>query len=216
MEYIIEINDVSKKFKNVIVLDHVNLKIEKGTICGLIGMNGSGKTLLMKAICGFLIPDEGEVLVRNMKIGKECDFPSNIGVIIENPGFSQYLSGFKNLKNLASIQKKISDKKIRDTMEAVGLDPFDKKWVSKYSLGMRQRLGIAQAFMEDQDILILDEPMNGLDKKGVEEVRAILQQLKNQGKTILIASHNPLDIQILCDSVYEMESGRLGKNNNDY
>ncbi len=209
MDYIIEVKDISKQFKGNTVLDHVTLKVEKGTICGLTGINGSGKTLLMKAICGFLIPDSGEVLVRGKRIGKDCDFPENTGVIIENPGFSPYINGFKNLKTLASIQKKVDDQKIREVMEWVGLNPKDKKWVSKYSLGMRQRLGIAQAVMEDQDILILDEPMNGLDKQGVGDVREMLLRMKEQGKTILLASHNPQDIEILCDIVYEMERGRI-------
>ena len=215
VECIIEIKDISKQFKGNTVLDHVSLQIEKGTICGLTGVNGSGKTLLMKTICGFLVPDSGEVLVRGKKIGKDCDFPENTGVIIENPGFSQYISGFKNLKTLASIQKKADDQKIREVMERVGLDPNDKKWVSKYSLGMRQRLGIAQAIMEDQDILILDEPMNGLDKQGTADVREILLKMKEQGKTILLASHNPQDIEILCDVVYEMEGGRLAVRKED-
>ena len=208
MEYIIEVKDVSKKIKDITVLDHVNLSVEKGTIYGLIGNNGSGKTLLMKTICGFLLPDSGDVYVRKLKIGKDCDFPQNVGVIIENPGFSQYISGYKNLKKLASIQKKIDDSKIRETMKLVGLNPDDKKWVSKYSLGMRQRLGIAQAIMEEQDILILDEPMNGLDKNGGEDVRKVLIERKQEGKTILIASHNSLDIEILCDCVYEMNGGK--------
>lgn len=209
MSSIIEVKNISKSFKNAQVLKSVSLEVEEGTICGLVGLNGSGKTVLMKAICGFLLPDEGEVLVRGKRIGKDCDFPENVGAIIENPGFSQFISGFKNLKNLASIQNKIDDEKIRDTMRLVGLDPDSKKWVSKYSLGMRQRLGIAQAIMEDQDILILDEPMNGLDKQGVADVRKILLELKEQGKTIILASHNMSDIDILCDKVYEMDAGEI-------
>lgn len=209
MEYIIEVKDISKHFKGVTVLDHVTLLIKKGTICGLTGVNGSGKTLLMKAICGFLVPDTGEVWVRGKRMGKDCDFPQDTGVIIENPGFSPYLSGFRNLKTLASIRKKCSDEKISEVMKQVGLEPKDKKWVSKYSLGMRQRLGIAQAIMEDQEILILDEPMNGLDKQGCADVRKLLLDMKEQGKTILLASHNPQDIEVLCDLVYEMDAGRI-------
>lgn len=209
MGNIIEVREISKSFKNAQVLKRVSLAVEEGTICGLVGLNGSGKTVLMKAICGFLIPEEGEVLVNGKRIGKDCDFPENVGAIIENPGFSQFISGFKNLKNLASIQNKIDDEKIRDTMRLVGLDPDSKKWVSKYSLGMRQRLGIAQAIMEDQDILILDEPMNGLDKQGVADVRKLLLSLKEQGKTIILASHNMSDIDILCDKVYEMDAGEI-------
>lgn len=207
MEYIIEVNDAVKKFKDVTVLDHVTLKVEKGTICGLVGRNGSGKTVLMKVICGFILPDSGEVVVDGKRIGKDCDFPKDTGVIIENPGFSQYISGAKNLKNLASINKKISNNEITKVMELVGLDAQDKKWVSKYSLGMRQRLGIAQAIMEGQSILILDEPMNGLDQEGVEDMRKLFLELREQGKTILLASHSKEDIAALCDEVYEMEHG---------
>lgn len=209
MEKIIEVKNISKSFKKVRVLNDVSMSVEKGTICGLVGLNGSGKTVLMKAICGFLLPDEGEVYVRGKQIGKDVDFPESVGAIIETPGFSQYISGFQNLKNLASIQKKIDDKRIREVMELVELDPDSKKWVSKYSLGMRQRLGIAQAIMEDQDLLILDEPMNGLDKRGVADVRNLLLKLKEQGRTILITSHNQYDIDMLCDKVYEMDRGYI-------
>lgn len=206
---VIEVKDVVKKFKDVTVLDHVDLKVERGTICGLVGRNGSGKTVLMKVVCGFILPDSGEVTVDGKKIGKDCDFPENTGVIIENPGFSQYISGAKNLQNLASINKKISKKEIEQVMELVGLNPRDRKWVSKYSLGMRQRLGIAQAIMEGQDILILDEPMNGLDQEGIEDMRKLFLKLKAEGKTILLASHSKEDIAALCDEVYEMEHGQL-------
>ena len=189
MEYIIEVNDVVKKFKDVTVLDHVSLKVEKGTICDLVGRNGSGKTVLMKVICGFILPDSGQVSVDGKRIGKDCDFPKETGVIIENPGFSQYISGAKNLRNLASINQKISQDEIARVMELVGLNAQDRKWVSKYSLGMRQRLGIAQAIMEGQSLLILDEPMNGQDQEGVEDMRKLFQNLREQGKTILLASH---------------------------
>lgn len=211
MENIIEVRNVSKRFKENQVIQNVSLAIPKGTICGLVGLNGSGKTVLMKIICGFVIPEQGEVFARGKQIGKDCDFPENVGAIIENPGFSQYISGFQNLKNLASIKKQIDDKRIREVMELLGLDPDNKKWVSKYSLGMRQRLGIAQAIMEYQDILILDEPMNGLDKRGVADVRQLLLDLKKEGKTIILASHNQADIDVLCDAVYEMDRGELTK-----
>lgn len=182
MEYIIEASDVVKKFKDVTVLDHVTLKVEKGTICGLAGRNGSGKTVLMKVICGFILPDSGEVLVDGKKIGKDCDFPRDTGVIIENPGFSQYISGMKNLQNLASINKKVSKDEIVKVMELVGLNAQDRKWVSKYSLGMRQRLGIAQAIMEGQSVLILDEPMNGLDQEGDGRYAEAFFEIKRTGK----------------------------------
>lgn len=209
MDPVIEVSDVTKQFKNVTVLDRVSLTVEKGSICGLTGNNGSGKTVLMKVICGFILPEFGSVSVRGKQIGRDCDFPENVGIIIETPNFSPFLSGFGNLKSLAAIRKKIDDDKVRRTMELVGLDPASRKWVSKYSLGMRQRLGIAQAIMEDQDLLILDEPMNGLDKQGVADVRELLLKMKEEGKTILLASHNAQDIEVLCDKVCEMDSGKV-------
>lgn len=209
MDYKVEANHISKKFKDKTVLYETSLKIRRGSICGLIGRNGSGKTVLMKIICGFIHSDTGEILVEGKKIGKDIDFPEDTGIIIENPNFSPYQSGYGNLANLASIQKKIGKKEIRCAMEQVGLDPEDRKWVSKYSLGMKQRLAIAQAIMENQDLLILDEPMNGLDQQGVEDMRSLFLELKNQGKTILLSSHNPIDIEILCDSIYMMDNGKM-------
>ncbi len=209
MENVIEIKNMSKSFKRNKVLNDINISIEKGSVCGFVGLNGSGKTLLMKVIAGFLKPDCGTVLVQGKEVGKEVDFPEDIGVIIETPSFMPYISGYKNLYDLYSI-KGIPDKeKIRQTMQLVGLDPDDKKFVFKYSLGMRQRLGIAQAIMEEQSLLILDEPMNGLDKKGVEEMRTLFLRLKEAGRTIVIASHNQADIDYLCDKVYELDNGNI-------
>ena len=165
--------------------------------------------MLMKCICGFIKPTEGEITVSGKEIGVDCDFPESIGVIIETPEFIPYYSGFKNLKLLADIRHKITDDDIRRSMELVGLDPKLKKSVKKYSLGMRQRLGLAQAVMENPDLLILDEPMNGLDKDGVGDMRRYLLNLKEQGKTILIASHSAEDIDVLCDTVVEMDKGRM-------
>ncbi len=165
--------------------------------------------MLMKCICGFVRPTDGEVFVNNKKIGKDCDFPDNIGIIIESPGFIPYYSGYKNLKLLANLNKRISSEQIRQSMKNVGLDPDLKLHVSKYSLGMRQRLGLAQAIMEDPDFLILDEPMNGLDKDGVADMRKYLHNFKEQGKTIIIASHSMEDIEVLCDTVCEMDKGIL-------
>lgn len=209
MENVVEIKNMNKSFKGNKVLNDINISIEKGSVCGFVGLNGSGKTLLMKVIAGFLKPDCGTVLVQGKEIGKEVDFPEDIGVIIETPSFMPYISGYKNLYNLYSI-KGVPDKvKIRETMQLVGLNPDDKKWVSKYSLGMRQRLGIAQAIMEEQSLLVLDEPMNGLDKKGVEEMRTLFVRLKEAGRTIVIASHNQADIDYLCDKVYELDNGNV-------
>lgn len=193
------------------ILKNITVEFERGKIHGLIGRNGSGKTMLMKCICGFVKPTSGEIIVDGKRIGKDCDFPKNTGIIIETPGFIPYYSGFKNLKLLADLNKKISRGDIRKTMEQVGLDPDLKRHVRKYSLGMRQRLGLAQAIMENPDLLILDEPMNGLDKDGVADMRKYLLDLKAQGKTILIASHSAEDIDILCDTVCEIDKGKLEK-----
>lgn len=193
------------------ILKNVSIHFERGKIHGLIGRNGSGKTMLMKCICGFVKPTSGEITVDGKRIGKDCDFPTNAGIIIETPGFIPYYSGVKNLKLLAELRKKISTDDIRNTMKQVGLDPDLKRHVRKYSLGMRQRLGLAQAIMENPDLLILDEPMNGLDKDGVEDMRKYLLDLKAQGKTILIASHSAEDIDVLCDTVCEMDKGKLEK-----
>lgn len=209
VESIIEAKDITKRFKAQTVLEQVSLTVKKGEICGLVGINGSGKTVLLKILCGFIFADEGSVYVNGKQIGKEIDFPEHTGVLIETPYFSPFSSGYQNLKSLASICKTVGDEEIRGAIKRVGLDPDDKKWVSRYSLGMRQRLGIAQAIMEDQDILILDEPMNGLDKQGVEDVRQLLKEMKEKGKTIVLASHYPQDIDILCDKVYEVDGGKL-------
>lgn len=207
----IKINSLSLKIKKTEILKEININFEKGKIHGLIGRNGSGKTMLMKCICGFVKPTEGTIFVADKQIGKECDFPNSVGIIIETPGFIPYYSGYKNLKLLADLNRKISSEQIKEAMKQVGLNPELKRHVKKYSLGMRQRLGLAQAIMENPDLLILDEPMNGLDKDGVEDMRKYLLNLKEQGKTILIASHSAEDIEILCDTVCEMDKGVLTK-----
>ena len=211
MGNVIEVKDVCKRFGNNLVLDKVNLEIESGVTCGLIGRNGSGKTVLMKCICGLTPISSGEIRVRGQRVGQDIEIPKNIGVIIETPGFLSNYSGYSNLKFLADISGKADKAAIRSAINMVGLDPNSKKHVGKYSLGMRQRLGLAQAIMENPDILILDEPMNGLDKDGVKDMRKYLLDLKQQGKTILIASHSAEDIEVLCDTVYEMDKGVLKK-----
>ena len=208
---IININNLSLKIRKNIILTNINVSFENGKIHGLIGRNGSGKTMLMKCICGFIKPTEGTVFVADKQIGKDCDFPESVGIIIETPGFIPYYSGFKNLKLLADLKRKIGREQIKKVMEQVGLDPELKRHVKKYSLGMRQRLSLAQAIMEDPDLLILDEPMNGLDKDGVGDMRKYLLNLKEHGKTIIIASHSAEDIEILCDTVCEMDKGVLTK-----
>ena len=205
----IEISHVTKKFGEDTVLSDINVTMEQGKVYGISGNNGSGKTVFMKCICGFMPVTEGTIRVKGRIIGTEIDFPESIGVIIETPGFLTNLSGIRNLEILAGLKGRITKTEIRAAIQKAGLDPELKKSVSKYSLGMRQRLGIAQAIMEDPDFLILDEPFNGLDKHGVKDIRTLLLELKEQGKTILLASHNSEDIRILCDKVYEMDGGRI-------
>lgn len=205
----IDVQNVRKSFGEEEILHGIDRHFEAGQIHGIIGNNGSGKTVLMKCICGFLHPTTGCVLVDGREVGKEMDFPEQMGIIIETPGFLPNLTGMKNLKLLASLRRKITETQIRETIQRVGLDPDLKKPVSKYSLGMRQRLGIAQAIMEDPSLLILDEPFNGLDKNGVAQMRELIKELRTEGKTILLASHNQADIDELCDTVCEMDAGRM-------
>lgn len=207
MEALIRVEHLSKSFGEETVVKDVDRDFEAGKIHGIVGNNGSGKTVLMKCICGFMIPSAGRVLVDGKEIGKDVDFPENTGIIIETPGFLPGLSGVKNLGLLASLQKKIDKEQIKETIRRVGLDPDSKKPVGKYSLGMRQRLGLAQAIMEDPKLLILDEPMNGLDKHGVEDMRKLIAGLRDEGKTIILASHNQMDIDMLCDTICEMDDG---------
>ena len=209
METCIEVQNVVKRFRDQVVLKNVSISFEKGKIHGIVGRNGSGKTVLFKCICGLMHPEEGVILVNGKRVGRDVDMPEDIGAIIEAPGFLPNYSGYKNLRFLANIRRKIGKEEILNVLKTVGLDPESRKHVGKYSLGMRQRLGIAQAIMEDPEILILDEPMNGLDNAGVQDIRALLLELKAQGKTILLVSHNHEDIAALCDTVHEMDGGVL-------
>ena len=209
METCIEVQNVVKRFRDQVVLKNVSISFEKGQIHGIVGRNGSGKTVLFKCICGLMHPEEGVIFVNGKRVGRDVDMPEDIGAIIEAPGFLPNYSGYKKLRFLANIRRKIGKEEILNVLKTVGLDPESRKHVGKYSLGMRQRLGIAQAIMEDPEILILDEPMNGLDNAGVQYIRALLLELKAQGKTILLASHNHEDIAALCDTVHEMDGGVL-------
>ena len=209
MNHTIEVKNVYKSFKNIEVLHDVSLQADKRSICGIIGRNGSGKTVLFKCICGFLQTDRGEIQIEGKAVGRDKSTLSNLGIIIESPGFLRHYSGYKNLGFLMGLNGKPDREKINDVLDLVGLAEQKNKKVGKYSMGMRQRLGIAQAIMEDQNILILDEPMNGLDNQGVEDMRQLLLKLKEKGNTILLASHNQEDIRQLCDSVYEMDLGRI-------
>ena len=209
MDAMIEVQNVNKSFGEEHVLKDVSHSFETSKIHGIVGNNGSGKTVLMKCICGFLKPDSGTIFVNHKQVGRDTDFPEDIGIIIETPGFLPHLSGTQNLKILASLKKKANDHTIRAVLEQVGLDPDMKKPVGKYSLGMRQRLGFAQALMEDPSLLILDEPFNGLDKYGVVHIRNVIKGLRTEGKTVILASHNQVDIDELCDTVCEMDAGIL-------
>ena len=203
----VSVQNVSKDFGQERVLKSVSREFEEGKIHGIVGNNGSGKTVLMKCICGFLVPTEGRIIVNGRQVGKDVDFPGDLGLIIETPGFLPQLSGVKNLELLASLNNRIGLEGIAEAIRRVGLDPGLKKPVGKYSLGMRQWLGIAQAIMEGPRLLILDEPLNGLDKHGVQEMRALIKGLRDEGKTVLLASHNQGDIDELCDTVCEMDAG---------
>ncbi len=205
----IQIENLCKKFGEAEVLHDISMTLEPGKVYGLVGRNGSGKTMLLKHILGFVHATSGKIMIDGKEIGKDIDIPQNVGAIIENPGFLPEYSGFKNLKFLAMIRGKISDQQIKDTIRLVGLDPESKKHVGKYSLGMRQRLGLAQALMENPDILLLDEPLSGLDNDGVEEMHQLLLKQKELGKLLVVASHSKEDIEVLCDEIFRFDKGKM-------
>ncbi|WP_409369303.1 ABC transporter ATP-binding protein [Lysinibacillus sp. 38-6] len=209
--FIVEAKNISKTFKKQLVFHSVSFSLEKGKAYGFIGHNGCGKSILFKIVIGFLSADSGEIKVFGQTLGKEVDFPQNTGIVIETPHFLDDYTGFQNLRYLAAIQNKINDAIIKSTLERVGLDPNNRQPVKKYSLGMKQKLGIAQAIMEDPALLILDEPFNGLDKKSVQVIQTLLLELKNNGVTILLTSHMQKDIELLCDEVFEFNDYKLDK-----
>lgn len=205
----LEIKGLTKKFKQRTVLRDINLSLEFGNIYGFIGANGSGKSVFFKTICGFLKPDKGTVTVNGKTIGKEIDFLSSLGVVIEKPGFIENYNQFENLKYLAQINNIIDDKKIIEVLHRVGLDTNNKEKVKTFSLGMRQRLAIAQTIMEDQKIIILDEPFNGLDKNGCNQIKNLLMELKSPDRLILLTSHIEGDIDSLSDYIFEFSDGKI-------
>lgn len=205
----LEIKGLTKKFKKRTVLRDINLSLEFGNIYGFIGANGSGKSVFFKTICGFLKSDKGTVTVNGKTIGKEIDFLPSLGVVIEKPGFIENYNQFDNLKYLAQINNIIDDKKIIEVLHRVGLDINNKEKVKTFSLGMRQRLAIAQAIMEDQKIVILDEPFNGLDKNGCNQIKNLLMELKSPDRLILLTSHIEGDIDSLSDHIFEFCDGKI-------
>lgn len=207
----IEVKNISKNFKKVEVLKDISVNFESGKIIGLIGRNGSGKTVFLKIICGFYAPTSGSIIVDGIDIVKENSFPKNTRALIEKPGFLPELTGFENLKILAEIQNKISEKEIHEAVKLVNLDKDINKKYETYSLGTKQKLGIAQVLMEDPDIMIFDEPFNGIENKTAESLRILLNSLKKRGKLIIIASHIKEDIFMLADEVYEFDDGNLIK-----
>ena len=209
----IKIENYTQKIKKDIILNDINLHLKENKIYGFVGRNGSGKSILFKGICGLLNISNGKIIIKGKEIGKDIDFYDNLGAVLDGAGFLPNLSSFDNLKLLASIRNKISDSDIKSALNKVGLDPNDKKKYKKYSLGMKQKLALAQAIMENPELLILDEPFNGLDSYSVKDIREMLIDYKKEGKTILISSHIKEDIDILCDEVYELDRGNINKLN---
>lgn len=209
MDCIISLHQVNKSFSGRRILLDVSLNIEAGSTVGIVGSNGSGKSVLFNLICGFLTPDSGQVCVRGKPLGQGRDFPENMGVLINTPGFIGLYTGLQNLRYLAGIRGVVGDKEIRTAMQKVGLDPEDKTKAEHYSLGMKQKLGIAQAIMENQDILILDEPFNALDYKTYNDTKEIIRILQAEGRTILMTSHNYDDLETLCTQIYMLDEGQL-------
>ena len=205
----IEFHNITKVIKGSVILDDISVKFESGKVYGLKGKNGSGKTMLMRAICGFILPTSGTIEINSEILGKDITFPRSIGALIENPAFINSDTGFQNLKALASIQNNIGKQQIRETMESIGLNPDDMRKYRKYSLGMKQKLGIACAVMENPDIILLDEPINAIDEGGVKQVQTLIQQAKKRGALILIACHDKEELEFLSDEIFEIESGKV-------
>ena len=205
----IVVKNVFKKFNHQVVLNDINLELTSGHIYGLAGINGSGKTVLMKCICGLSTPTQGCIEIDDKKIGKDIDFPESIGVLIETPGFIEHYSALDNMLSLASIKNKTGKEEVIALLDRVGLEPYEKKRVKKYSLGMRQKLGIAMSLLDKPDIVILDEPFNALDKKSVINVKNIILQLKEENRLVIISSHDGSLLEEITDKIYEIEEGKI-------
>lgn len=207
----IEIKNVSKRIGKLEVLKDIDVTFEGGKIYGLRGKNGSGKTMLMRVISGLVHPTSGTVIINGKELGKDMSFPESIGILIENPTFIDNFSGYRNLKALANINQLIDEVEIKETVRKVGLNPDDKKYYKKYSLGMKQRLGIAVAIMEKPDIILLDEPINAIDEAGVNRIRDILFELRDENRIIIVACHDKEELELLADEIFEMVEGNLQK-----
>jgi len=205
----IKIENVSKSIKNTPVLSKVSLDLESGKIYGLRGKNGAGKTMLLRMMCGLIFPSSGRVLIDSLELGKDISFPNSVGVLIENPGFISNYSGLKNLINLASIKNEIDEQAIIDLMKYFDLDPYDKKKMKNYSLGMKQKIGIISALMENPRLILLDEPINALDEETSKKVLDLLNERKNNGALIVIASHDREELDFLADEIIEMKDGKI-------
>lgn len=209
------INNLKKSIKGTTVLKDINLKMQSGTIYGLRGKNGCGKTMLMRCVCGLIIPTDGSIEIDGEVLHKDIKFPRSIGALIENPSFLPQYTGYKNLKMLASLTGNISDEDIKIALERVGLDPDDKRIYRKYSLGMKQKLGIANAIMGEPDIIVLDEPINALDEESVSNIKQVLIDLSREDKLIIVACHDREELEYLCDVIFEMKDGSIVKNGED-
>jgi ABC-2 type transport system ATP-binding protein len=209
MDYSIVVENLNKELDGKVILENINLKLKPGRIYGFIGRNGSGKSMLFKVLCGFLTPNKGKVIIYNEDIYNKRTFPKKTRALIENPSFISDLSGFDNLKLLADIQKIIGEEEINNTLKAVNLFEEKNKKFGKYSLGMKQKLGIASVLMENPDIMILDEPFNGIDNNSIDDIRKLILSEKKLGKTILLATHVKSDIELLCDEIFELDCGKL-------
>ena len=205
----IKIKNATKSIKGHTVLDNITLTLESPNVIGFKGINGSGKTMLMRLICGLISPTSGNIFIDGKLLGKEISFPQSLGLLLENPAFIDDYSAFDNLKLLASIKGKVTDEKILESINRVGLSSADKKKYKKYSLGMKQRLGIAAAIMETPDIIILDEPTNSLDDSGVELVKEIVTEEKNRGALIIVSCHDKSVLEFLSDEIYTITNGRI-------
>ena len=205
----IKIEGLSKSIKGALIIDNVSLVLNSGNIYGLRGKNGSGKTMLMRAIAGLLIPDSGTVKINGKTLHKDISFPESIGILIENPSFLPQYTGYKNLKLLAGLTSGITDEDVKTALEHVGLDPDDKRTYRKYSLGMKQKLGIANAIMGEPDVIILDEPINALDEESVKKIKKVLLEIRDRDKLIIIACHDKEELEYLSDIIYEIKDGTV-------